>query len=56
MKISTGCQRCGNIYNYTSFRNVGDGWTLYQEARDFVEASDVCFMERAMFELQCLLA
>ena len=55
-KISTGCQRCCNIYNYTSFRNARDGWTLYQEPRDFVEASDICFMERAMFELQCLLA
>ena len=43
-KISTRCQCCCNIYNYTSFGNAGDGWTLYQEARDLVEASDACFM------------
>ena len=55
-KISTRCQRCRNIYNYTSFGNAGDGWTLYQEARDLVEASDACFVERPMFELQCSLA
>ena len=55
-KISTRCHRCRNIYNYTSFGNAGDGWTLYQEARDLVEASDACFVERPMFELQCSLA
>ena len=55
-KISTRCQSCRNIYNYSNYGNGRDGWKLYAEARDCVEASDLCFAERPMYELQCSLA
>lgn len=55
-KFSTRCQSCRKIYNYSRYGNVAEGWKLYKEERDLVEASDVCFVERRMFEMQCSLA
>ena len=55
-KISTRCQSCKNIYHYSNYGNGRDGWKLYSVARDCVEASDLCFVERPMYELQCSLA
>ena len=55
-KISTRCQACRVIYNYTNYGNASSGWKLYASPRDYVEASDLCFVERRMYELQCSLA
>ena len=55
-KISTRCQACRGIYNYTNYGNASSGWKLYAAPRDYVEASDKRFVERRMYELQCSLA
>lgn len=55
-KVTIRCQSCRLVYNYSTFGNVADGWRLYEEERDLVEDSDVCYIERQMFEMQCSLA
>ncbi len=55
-KITTRCQSCRAIYNYTNYGNASSGWSLYEEQREYVEASDLCFVERQMYKLQCSLA
>ena len=55
-KVSTQCQSCRKIYNYSTYGNVAEGWKLFKEERDFVEASDVSFVECRMLEMQCSLA
>lgn len=55
-KISTRCQACRGIYNYSNYGNASSGWNLYAGQRDYVEASDLCFVERRMYKLQCSLA
>ena len=55
-KVTIRCQSCRLVYNYSTFGNVAVGWRLYEEERDLVGASDVCYIERQMFEMQCLLA
>lgn len=55
-KISTRCQACRGTYNYSNYGNASSGWNLYAGQRDYVEASDLCFVERRMYKLQCSLA
>ena len=55
-KISTRCQSCRSVYQYSVFGNSSDGWRLYNVQREYVEASNVCFVGRSMFDLQRSLA
>ena len=45
-KVSTRCQSCRKIYNYSTYGNVAEGWKLYKEERDLVEVSDVCCLKK----------
>ena len=56
LKICLRCDRCKITYNYDRYGNKTRGWSLYEGMRSFVEASDVCYVERKLLELQCSLA
>ena len=56
VKVSLKCNRCGVFYGYTKYGNPNSGWKLYHAARDAVEASDICFVERTLLKWQTSLA
>ena len=51
IKVSLKCNRCDVFYGYSKYGNPNSGWKLYHTARDAVEASDVCFVERTPSEV-----
>jgi len=56
LKFCLRCDHCMVNYNYDRYGNRANGWCLYPQIRPFVEATDVCFVERTLLELQCALA
>ncbi|KAJ7361955.1 hypothetical protein OS493_014603 [Desmophyllum pertusum] len=56
LKFSLRCEHCRINYNYDRYGDNTRGWSLYTECRPFVEASDVCFIERKLLDFQCALA
>ena len=54
-KISLKCSRCQIFYGYSKYGNPQSGWAFYKEPRPAVEASDVCFVERALLSWQISL-
>ena len=56
VKVSLKCNRCGVLFGYTKYGNPNSGWKLHNTARDAVEASDVCFVERTLLKWQISLA
>lgn len=56
IKVSLKCNRCDVFYGYSKYGNPNSGWKLYHTARDAVEASDVCFVERTLLKWQTSLA
>ena len=56
LKLSLRCEHCHTNYNYDRYGDKTKGWSLYPESRPFVEASDVCFVDRKLLDFQCALA
>ena len=56
IKVSLKCNRCKKLYGYSKYGNPDSCWNLYPEARNAVEASDVCFVERSLLKWQISLA
>ena len=56
LKFSLRCEHCHTNYNYDRYGDKTKGWSLYLESRPFVEASDVCFVDRKLLDFQCALA
>ena len=56
LKFCLRCERCKINYNYDRYGNKSNGWSLYEEIRPLVEASDVCFVERDLLSLQVSFA
>ena len=56
VKVSLKCNRCDVFYGYTKYGNPNSGWKLYPAAREAVEASDICFVERTLLKWQTSLA
>ena len=56
LKFSLRCDQCKINYNYDQYGNKTRGWCLYEGIRPLVEASDVCFVEWKLLDLQCALA
>ena len=51
-KLSLRCRKYGCIYNYSMFgRKVLSGEQYYDSTQEFVEASDVVFMSRHVYDL-----
>lgn len=48
-KWSLRCNSCQSSYNVTKYGSPRDGWSMYPKKREFVEASDCCFLERSVF-------
>ena len=56
-KITLRCTRCNLLYQYAKYGDKRDrGFRFYPIQRDAVEASDVVYLDRTVFELQCNLA
>lgn len=51
VKLSLRCRSCKLNYNYSQYGNMKLGYHYYNEQRDFVEASDVAYIDR---DLCCL--
>lgn len=49
-KISTRCQPCRGINNYTNYGKASSGWKLYAVPRDYIEASDLYFIKQWMYK------
>ena len=56
LKFTLRCENCRTNYIYDRYGDRAKGWSLYPEPRPFVEASDVCFIERKLLDFQCALA
>ena len=56
LKFSLRCTQCDVNYNYDQYGNTTKGWSLYEERRPLVEASDICFIDRKLLSFQCALA
>lgn len=56
LKFCLRCDRCKISYNYDRYGDKKKGWSLYEDQRPLVEASDVCFVERKLLDFQCALA
>lgn len=56
LKFSLRCMKCDLNYNYDRYGNTTKGWSLYEERRPLVEASDICFIDRKLLFFQCALA
>ena len=51
-KISLCCRKCDSVYNYSRFgRKFLLGERYYGYMRDFIEASDVVFISRDLYNL-----
>ena len=51
-KLSLQCRQCGCMYNYSMFgKKFSSGEQYYNYTREFVEASDVVFMSRHLYDL-----
>ena len=56
-KITLRCTRCNLLYQYAKYGDKRErGFRFYPSQRDAVEASDVVYLDRTVFELQCNLA
>ena len=56
VKVSLKCNRCNTFYGYLRFGSLQQGWNLYPNSREMVEATDVCFVDRILLQLQISLA
>ena len=50
-KITLKCCKCNTNYGYSKFGNKSSGERYYEEERPFVEASDVVFLDRDIYQL-----
>ena len=50
------CNRCGNYYRYSKYRNPSSRWNLYDSPRIAIEGSDVRFVQHRLMEWQVSLA
>ena len=56
LKCSLRCNKCGMIYNYSTYGNKKkDGEQYYDVPRKYVEVSDVVYCERQLYSLYCSL-
>ena len=56
-KITLRCTHCNLLYQYAKYGDKRErGFRFYLSQRDAVEASDVVYLDRTVFELQCNLA
>lgn len=52
LKITLRCRACQINYRYSQYGSKDDGYTYYRDhVRPFVEASQVCYIERRCCEL-----
>ena len=52
LKITLHCRACQKNYRYSQYGSKDDGYTYYRDhVRQFVEASQVCYIERRCCEL-----
>ena len=56
VKVSLKCNRCNTFYGYSRFGSLQQGWNLYPNSREMVEATDVCFVDRILLQWQISLA
>ena len=57
VKVSLKCNRCNTFYGYSRFAgSLQQGWNLYPNSREMVEATDVCFVDRILLQWQISLA
>ena len=56
VKVSLKCNRCNTFYGYSRFGRLQQGWNLYPNSREMVEATDVCFVDRILLQWQIFLA
>lgn len=52
LKTALRCKKCRTVYNYSMYGTAEGGFRFYEDKRDAVEASDVCFVDRIVFNLQ----
>ena len=51
-KVSLRCKKCSLVYNFDKYGNKKTGFRFYDNPREAVEASDVCYVDRLVFNLQ----
>ena len=51
-KVSLRCKRCSIIYNFDKYGDSRTGFRFYDTPREAVEASDVNYVDRQVFNLQ----
>jgi len=51
IKLTLRCKKCKLNYNYSQYGNVECGYHYYDKPRNYVEASDVTYLERELCHL-----
>lgn len=49
-KITLRCKNCNITYRYHQYGNSTKGYRFYHDRRSFVQASNVCYVERCVCE------
>ena len=51
IKLTLRCKSCKLNYNYSQYGSVENGYRYYDNPREYIEASDVTYLERELCHL-----